>query len=319
MVPQDEHRRIELGSLAQVAFLRRYMSSVDQNATPEEQGGYIDHGLVEYIRMQLSALKASGISIGEFHSKMAQIEEGMRENSALRAFAATLWQMDGAPLASETYLRLAKRHAMHGKRRPPSPKEGRRFTNALLASFKNEALSETDWDESAYTKFMADSWLDSRDPHELEILIEDSEESAVIYDVLQLICNKLADGLAGESAGGPDNEPEECLPYELLEWHFLASHGYVERPGDAPDPRHRPRKLGYKLRNNEFRHNVDLLVEVGMSRTAACQALADAFKLGLSTIQRVSRTPYSTVDELLLDALKRIHPSYYSFPYEPGE
>ena len=176
---RDEQAEVDLGKLGEVAFLRRYMWSADERLAPKELGRRIDHGLVEYIKMQLSPLKLRDIGIEEFKSKMRQIEEGMRENMALKAFAATLWKNDKVPLASETYLKLAKRHALYGGKRPPSYKEGRRFARVLLAPFMEGAFWEIDWDRGIFTRIKADSWLDSRDPHELDELIDDSEESPV--------------------------------------------------------------------------------------------------------------------------------------------
>ena len=237
----------------------------------------------------------------------------MIENAALRAFAATL-RKDGdeVPLASETYLRLAKRHALHGRKRPPSFEEGRRFARVVLAGIKNPAFFETDWDRSDFIKITVDSWLASRDPDKLGPLIEDSEESAIAWDVLELICQKVADELA---YGDPD-ELDERLPYELLEWYLMANYGYPERPPQGPGPSHRPRKLGYRLRDNEVRHTVDLLVQVDMPKTAARKAVAVALHLELVTIQRICLKPYTTIEELNVHAMKSMEPYYYELYYE---
>ena len=55
-VRSEEATEVEPGKLREVTFLRRYTGSVDEWMAPEELGRRIDHGLVEYIRMQLLPL-----------------------------------------------------------------------------------------------------------------------------------------------------------------------------------------------------------------------------------------------------------------------
>ena len=81
---RDEQAEVDLGKLGEVAFLRRYIGSADERLAPKELGRSIDHGLVEYIEMHLSLLKLGDIGIEEFKSRMRQIEEGIRENMALK-------------------------------------------------------------------------------------------------------------------------------------------------------------------------------------------------------------------------------------------
>ena len=300
-----EQAKFELGKLGQIVFLRWYITPEDEKLAPEKLGRHIDGGLVEYIRLQHLAVEHREIGIEEFSSEMLQIQEGMRENIALKAFAATLWQDHKVPLASETYLELAKRHALHGGESLPSSKEGRRFARVMLAPFMKVDFCETDWDMETFTRNAANSWLDSRDPDELQKLIHDSKKSPLAWDTLQLICQKLVD------RGG------EGLPYALLQWYLMANHGRLERPEEGPVPPHRPSKLGYKLRNNEIRHTVELLVQVGMGKEAARNAVAEEFDSGPRTIQGASRKLYSTFDDFGEDAMKRIEPRYYSYLYGP--
>ena len=296
---------VELGRLHEVDFLRLYMRPSDEKLVPQELGRCIDDGLVESIRIELWYLELGLIDIEEFKSRMRQIEEGIRENIALKAFAATLRKNDKIPPASETYLAMARRHALYGGERPPSHEEGRQFAHVLLAPFTKEAFWETDWDIQSYARIRAGRWLDTRDRDELHELIDESEESPVAWDVLQLICRQVA------------HRREEEPPYELLEWHLMANHGHPERPDEGAAPSHRPQKRGYKLRNNEIRHTVDLLAQVGMRKTAGCSAVAEAFHFSSSTIQTICRQPYSTTREFALDAVKSTEPSYYSLSYGP--
>ena len=150
----------------------------------------------------------------------------------IKAFAATLQRPEELPLASETYLDLARRHALFDGKPPPSPEEGRRFALVLLDDVMIEEKWEFDWDRPNLTGRMADGWLDSRDPSELQRLIHDSSKSPVSWDVLKTICQKL------------NGRGEEYPPLELLLWYFRATHGHPERPDEGPAPSHRPRKLG---------------------------------------------------------------------------
>ncbi len=83
---------------------------------------------------------------------------------------------------------------------------------------------EFDWNRPNLTDRLADAWLDSRDPAELQRLIHDSEESRVSWDALKLICQELA---------GRD---EEDPPLELLQWYFRATQGHpwTSRRGAGP-------------------------------------------------------------------------------------
>ncbi len=105
--------------------------------------------------------------------------------------------------------------------------------------------------------------------------------------------------------------------HELLEWHFMATHRYAERPDPGPALSHRPEKLGYKVRDNEIRHTVDLLFQVGLTKTDAREVVADAVGRDAGTIQRICGEPYSTIGDLHLEAIKHMDPTYYSLYYGP--
>ena len=160
-----------------------------------------------------------------------------------------------------------------------------------------ESSWEFDWNSRVFTEISALDWLGSRDPHRLRKLIRNSEVSPVAWDALQLICQEFAGG------------DEEEIPCELLRWSFGATHGHAKRPDEVPAPSNRPRKLGYKLRNNEVRNTVALLVQVGMPKSDACSAVAKAFHFSTSTILRICREPNSSIEELGSDAMNRMEPS----------
>ena len=68
-------------------------------------------------------LKDGDTSIEEFNSRMRKIEEGMKGDPDLQAFAMTLQRRGELRLASETYLDLARPHALYGGNDPPPPKK----------------------------------------------------------------------------------------------------------------------------------------------------------------------------------------------------
>ena len=68
----------------------------DEKLAPEEFGRRIDDGLVEAIG-RLLPIEHGDNGIEEFKSRVRQIEEGMRENIALKAFAANLRENSKGP------------------------------------------------------------------------------------------------------------------------------------------------------------------------------------------------------------------------------
>ena len=321
-LPSDEQGEDQLGRLDEEDFLRWYTRFMDfswlssfgkRGPFPNEFVRCSDHGCVEYINVQLSTLKDGGISTEEFESKMRRLEERVIANMKLRPYAATLQKSEEIPLASETYLKLANRHALYGGKRTPSHEVDGQFARAMLDEVKDKAIWEMDVDVRTFATNWADMWLNDRDPYELQGLIDVSEVSVMAWDVLQMICQKAA----GKLAGGLADVPEECLPHELLVWHLMAKQDHAERPDPEPAPRHRPEKLGYKVRDNEIRHTVDLLVQVGLTKTDAREVVADAVGRDAGTIQRICGEPYSTIGDLHLEAIKHMDPTYYSLYYGP--
>ena len=288
---------VESSEMRKAIGLGWYVRTGDERMAAEELGRCIDDCLVEIIGAHLMFLRIGYFSIEEFKSRMHKFEKGMKEDPDLKAFAATLQRPEELPLASETYLDLARRHALFDGKPPPSSEEGRRFALVLLDDVMIEEKWELDWDRPNLTGRMADGWLDSRDPSELRRLIHDSPKSPVSWDVLKLICQELA------------GRREEYPPLELLLWYFLATQGHPERPDEGSAPSHRPRKLGYKIRNNEIRNTVDLLAQVGMTKTDGHCAVAEAFHLSEITISRICQEPYSTLEEFEEDASNRVEPS----------
>ena len=288
----DAQLDVESSEMREAIGLRYCLSNGGEGMAAEELGRRIDDCLVDYIWIHLHSLPTGAISIEEFKSLMRKIEEDMKEDPELQAFAVTLQRREGLRPASETYLNLARRYLRFEGKPPASSEECRRFALVQLAEFMKKDTLEIDWDRETLIEGLAVTWLNSRDPGALQRLIHDSEKIPLSWDTLNLVCQKLAD--RGESP-----------PDALLMWHFMANHGQPERPDEGSAPRHRPAKLGYKIRDNEIRYTVILMTLVGISKTNACSAVAEAFHYSPARISGICQKPYSTVDEYVKDAMKR--------------
>ena len=301
--------QVDLGKLGEIKFLNTYLNGymrpAAESLSPEKRGRWIDDGLVETISFNLQLLENGDSDTAEFESTMDTIEEGIKTHRALKAFGTSLWwKKDSPPLPSATYLDLARRHVRHGA--SPSIEEGRDIAGVLLAPMMNEALWETDWDRGSSAREQTDRWLRSRYTAELWFYILTSERSQVAWDTLNAICQELV-------ASG-----DEHIPNELITWGFRAAYGAHQRPAEGPAPRHRIRKLGYTFRDNEIRHVVDLLVQVGMSKTDGCRAVGKGIHRGPRTILKICRKPYVTVFDLAEEGMRRLEPSLYEYLYGPG-
>ena len=262
----------------------------------EELGAHVDDCLVEYISEHLLDLKEEEIDIEEFKATMNKIEEGMREDPALKAFTVTLWRNAELPPASTTYLYLARRRALYGGKPPPSFDEGSQFARVLLAGDMDPDSWEKDVTIQWISRYMADRWLSSRDSDQLKDLVRGSEEYPFKWDALKLICKELADG------------GEEDLPYALLKWRFDATHERLERPKERSAPSNRPIKWGYKFRNEHIRHTVELLSQVGMPGTggvdSGCYVVASAMDISETYIENLCRTPAQTPAQTIADFIE---------------
>ena len=308
---------VESSEMREEIGLRYYLDPGDEKLAPEELGRRIDDCLVEYINTSLQRLKGRVISrageediiikrditIEEFESRRRKIDEGMKEAPALQAFEGTEKRGEKLPLASRTYLELARRHALYGGKPPPSSENGRRFALVLLDHIREPDSWDIDWDRQSVIECLADAWLDSRDLGELEELIQNSFESSLAWDIL--CSNSQQVVITGEE-----------LPKEHLLWYVEATNGHPKRPDERPAPRNRPKKLGYMIRNNEIRHTVELLALVGMEETACHEAVGEPFFFKPSTIQGICRQPSWGIRDLAEHAIERLDPSFYLSPYE---
>ena len=291
----DVQMPVESSDLWEAIGLRWILWPGDERMAPEELGRRIDDCLVEWICLQHQYLKNGYIGHEAIKWIVDWLEECMQEDPALRAFATILRSRDGLPLASETYLELTKREVLYGGKPRPFPKEGFRFARVLLADFIDQENWQVDWDGRIFTSLLVDSWMYSRDRRQLRRILDNSLRSPTVWDAVQHICKELA-------RRGQD------VPPELLTWFFRAYHGPWKRPEAGSAPRNRPRKLGYMLRDNEIRHTVDLLSQVGMRKSAGRTVVAEVLHLSESRIQQVCREPYWYTFELQEHAMKSLDP-----------
>ena len=171
----------------------------------------------------------------------------MRDDPNLRDCETYLQGNLNVPLASRTYLKLARRHVQReanignsDSQRPPDLKEGREFATVMLANYMVEADWKDNWDIGSVVRNCADRLLRYPDPDALSLLIQDSYKSPVAWDILHLACQEFAD------------RGDKYPPYELLMWYLMANTGHLKRPEEKPAPRRRPQTTGYKLRDNEI-------------------------------------------------------------------
>ena len=298
----DWHVGVKSSEMRDEISLRYYLDPEDENLAPEKLGRRIDDCVVEYIHTYILRLTTGDISFEEFKTRMGKIKKGLKWDMPYQAFADTLHRRILRP-ASETYLGLASQHFLNGGKRRPSNEQGRDFALVLLDHLSAPDRWEVDWDREIVVEILADAWLDSRDPGELQSLILNSRESTLAWDVLYLNSREVT-------------ITRVDLPKEHLNWYVEATNGYPNRPDERPALPNRPRKLGYILRDNEIRHTVDLLALVGMKEIDGCSAVADALPLGRTRVRQIYKQPHSTNRDLVEHAIERLDPSFCLSPFE---
>ena len=295
-----EHVQVEPSELRKAIGLKWHFGPGDEQLTPQDLGKIIDDCLVENISGLQIHLEKGRYGVEEFKWDIRFLEERMRDDRDLRAYADSLpvdSKLGKLRPASEVYIKLAKRHIIDKEKQPVSPEDGRRFAKVLLDEHMNEDRWKYDWNIEKISRSCADRWRRYRDDGLLQELIKDSPRNAAAWDALQLIGKDSVE--SGET---------HLLPTELLQWYLRASHGDPKRPEVPTEPLGRPTTHGYRLRNSEFRHTVYLLIRVDMRRTAARNAVAKAVNLAESTIRKACREDYFTLEDLHQDALRRSGP-----------
>ena len=294
---------VEWTEFRELIPLRWYLGYGDEHLTAEELGATIDDCVVEFTgRLHLCFVQEQ-IGIDDFKWFLNEVEKGVLEDTELKAFKLTLHDAE-LRLTSEVYVDLIKRHALGCGMSAPTIDDGCQFARVFLARFMRQEEFDVDWDIREYSRFSADHWW--RNPYAIDhrVLIQNSLFSAEDWDTLMLICSDAA-------------KKRRMLPPSILYWYLLASHGNLNRPDEGLVPRKRPDKFGVKLRNNEFRHAVKLLEQVGMPWNVACKAMAIEMHYAEPTIRRICRKPYTSLEELRRDGQKRFEPALYSLMYGP--
>ena len=297
---------VEMTEFRKAIGLHWYLGEGDEQLTAEGLGATIDDYLVEFIWLMLLRLEAGNTTTDYFRWTIGKLQEGMLEDTALKAFKLTLQGSAEPRLASETYLYLARRYALDGGVPSPTLNDGRRFVHVFLARFKEKENWDVDWDIQGYSRFWADHWWRNPYPNEHLVLIRNSLVSAVAWDTLKLICK---DAVKWDRT--------HLLPPEILQWRLRASHDQPTRPDEGSIPPHPISKFGAKIRYNEMKHTAELLHQVGMLRKDAFKAMAKELHYAETTIRNVFWKPYWTLDDLERDGHERFEPALYSLLYGP--
>ena len=218
-------------------------------------GCTLDDCLVEYICLMLKRLKAGRYSTEQFRLALDKVRQGMPDDPELKFHAIQLMRSRELPLASESYLNLAAECALYDGMSSPSIDEGSRFARVMLSPVLKVAYAESDMTMPIYSRLWADySWRNLH-PHHLLFFMQKAEQRAAAWDILMLICKDAT-----------ERDKIDLLPPEIHQWFLGASFDRPKRPDARPSPANRPRKIGYRIRDNEIRHTVGI---AGRRRNAA--------------------------------------------------
>ena len=127
---------VEMTEFRKAIGLLWYLGEGDEQLTAEGLGATIDECLVEFIWSMLLHLEAGNTTTDYFRLTIGKLQEDMLEDTALRAFKLTLQGGAEPRLASETYLYMARRHALDGGVSSPTLNASRGFVRVFLARFK---------------------------------------------------------------------------------------------------------------------------------------------------------------------------------------
>ena len=267
---------IEWTEFRELIPLRWYLGYGDEHLTAEELGATIDDCVVEFTgRLHLCFVQEQ-IGIDDFKWFLDEVEKGVLEDTALKAFKLTLH--DAEPrLASKVYVDLIKRHALGCGMSAPTLDDGCQFARVFLARFMRQEEFDVDWDIREYSRFSADHWWLSRSDHH-RTLIRNSRFSAADWDALMQICRDAVEW-----------RKSHVLPPEILLWYLEATQGRPKRPDVGPAQPNRPNKFGAKVKRNEIKHTAELLEQVGIERKDACEVIAMELHYAPATIRRFCR------------------------------
>ena len=252
------------------------------------------------------------IGIAEWEQAIRDIERCMNNNPSVRVFEDDLRRAGQAPLASRTFLDLAKRRVRRkankgtsDSQRPPTFSEGLTCAEVLLAYDTAKDRWNRGLNPDELSKRIAEDWLSHRSLDDLLFIIRGSEESRIYWNALELICDALGGkdvlGSKWESAKDLDD-----LPYALLIWYFEAGQELRRPPRENAAPPNRPIYVGYVIRNQHIRHTIRVLAQLGMPPTAGrdtdgqdfgCCVVAEVLGLSERYIGDIWGTPDMTMSE----------------------
>ena len=292
---------IQSSELRQGIGLKWSLNPGDELMSTVDIGRGIDHCLVEFTSIQLQDVKAEKVKVEEFIRYMLRSKHLMREDKDLMDFAETLNRREQPfPLASEIYIELACRHVLSDQTRSPSFEWGHQFARVMLDQIHSEELWQHDWDRETTFEDLAIFFLEIRYPQQRQNFVDESKRSPYVWDALKWLCKVFDD--AGKMP-----------PIELQRWAIQVVSGQLKRPSEGLPIPNRPRMFGQMIRDNEIRHTVYLLGQVGMAKTQAYMAVGEALGRSHRTIERINRKPYSTVVDLLEHMTVRLN-SILAFP-----
>ena len=284
---------VQSSELRQAIGLRWNLRPEDKRMSSKELGRRIDHCLVEHISFHLPYIEAEKVKVEEFEWGIQQIRQLMEEDMALMDFADTLNKHEGLRPASEVYIELARRRVLFGRRRPPSFDEGHCFARVMLDEILEEDLWQFDWDRETAIVLLGIYWVDCHDPQKRKNLMDESRRIPFVWDAHQRLCQAFA-------------KSGETPPKDLVQWSYEANYGDLKRPKEGQPFPNRPRLFGYMLRDNEIRHTVDLLGQVGMTKKDAYVAVGNALDLSDRRVEGICREPYSTIKDIKDHAISRL-------------
>ena len=246
------------------------------------------------------------IGIAEWEQAIRDIERCINNNPSVRAFEERLRRAGQAPLASRTFLDLAKRQvrrkanprkanqSIPDSQRLPDFNEGCAVAKVLLAYDTAKDRWKRDLRPDELSKRIAADWLCHRSPGGLEFLIRCSEESRIWWDALEQI---------GDMLGGEDD-----LPDPLARWYFQADKRHRRPPPEIAAPPHRPTTVGYMIRDLRIRETIRVLAQLGMPPTggpdSGCSVVAAVLALQERTVRGIWMRSDMTIDESFTEYLE---------------
>lgn len=204
--------------------------------------------------------------------------------------------------------RLKLKRLKYGKGRPlrPDADEGHIVANALLADPFAQTMYDPESGLEPVVELLADTWLSQLGGCDLVTLlgfIEDSEKIAFFWDLLECICKKKL-----SIKGTP-------TPHELVDWQIDVNLGLRHRPPEKNAPNHRPRDLGFLVRDIKVWFALKTLDDIGALPTSTTDnsgfaIVGKRLHMSRSAVREIwyGPPPWQMVEEFVIDTVERIEP-----------